>query len=79
MMKITGESKSGKIKKFSIRSEHQGSCICVIDKHTILSLVLLKLMRFSAKTSLMAKTVNHRKLFRISLQVTTLLLLRFSN
>lgn len=33
MMKITGESKSGKIKKFSIRSEHQGSCICVLDKH----------------------------------------------
>ena len=67
MMKITGESKSGKIKKFSIRSEHQGSCICVLDKHT--SLVLLKLMRFSTKPSL----------FRISLQVTTLLLWRFSN
>ena len=77
MMKITGESKSGKINKFSIRSEHQGSCICVLDKHT--SLVLLKLMRFSTKPSLMAKTVNHSKLFRISLQVTTLLLWRFSN
>ena len=32
-------------------------------------------MRFVTKTSFIAKIINHSKLFRISLQVTTLLLI----